>query len=82
MDCPTISGLRLDAEDLEAIEAIRRAQRNGNMLQIMLPAGIMTTIFLGNNSAQTVYNIHSTDWVQFADAMTHISPIIRNRIVK
>jgi|SRR5690554_1015756 len=80
MECPTISGLRLDSEDLEAIEAIRKAQRNGNMLEIMLPAGVMTTIFLGNNSAQAAYNIHSTDWVQFADAMTRISPMVKKRI--
>ncbi|OEY65480.1 hypothetical protein [Marinobacter sp. X15-166B] len=81
MECPTISGLRLDSEDLEAIEAIQKSQRNGNMLEIMLPAGVMTAIFLGNNSAQAAYNIHSTDWVQFAEAMTRISPMVKNRIV-
>ena len=44
-------------------------------------AGVMATIFLGNNSAQTAYNIHSTDWVQFAEAMIRISPMVKNRIV-
>lgn len=81
MECPTISGLRLDSKDLEAIEAIAKAQRNGKMLEIMLPAGVMATIFLGSKPAQVAYNIQSTDWVQFAAAMSRISPIVRQRIV-
>lgn len=82
MDCPTISGLTLDAEDQDALEAIRKAQRNGNMLEILLPAGVLTTIFLGNNSAQVTYNVHSTDWVLFAQAMSKVQPVVRKTISK
>ena len=62
-------------------EAIRKAQRNGNMLEIMLPAGVLTTIFLGNNSAQAAYNIHSTDWAQLSEAMTYISPMFGRELL-
>ena len=82
MDCPTISGLKLDSEDQEALEAIRKAQRNGNMLEILLPAGVLTTIFLGNNSTQVTFNVHSTDWVLFAQSMSKIQPIVRKNISK
>lgn len=82
MDCPTISGLKLDSEDQEALEAIRKAQRNGNMLEILLPAGVLTTIFLGNNSAQVTFNVHSTDWVLFAQSMSKIQPVVRKTISK
>lgn len=82
MECPTISGLKLDSQDQEALEAIRKAQRNGNMLEILLPAGVLTTIFLGNNATQVTYNVHSTDWVLFAQSMSKISPIVRKTISK
>lgn len=82
MDCPTISGLKLDSEDREALDAIRKAQRNGNMLEILLPAGVLTTIFLGNNSAQVTFNVHSTDWVLFAQSMSKVQPIVRKTISK
>jgi len=82
MDCPTISGLKLDSEDQEALEAIKKAQRNGNMLEILLPAGVLTTIFLGNNSAQVTFNVHSTDWVLFAQSMSKIQPVVRKTISK
>ncbi|TVP53850.1 MAG: hypothetical protein EA349_12990 [Halomonadaceae bacterium] len=47
MKCPTISDLQLDQNDEKALDAIRRAQRNGKMLERALPVGVMTTIFLG-----------------------------------
>lgn len=81
MQCPTINNLTLTQADLDALEAIRRLERNGNLLQLILPAGVLANIFLGSNGLQASYNIHSTDWVQFASAMTHISPIVKNRIV-
>ena len=61
MDCPTIFGLVLGEQDKEALEAIRKAQRNGRMLELFLPASVLTTIFLGNKSGQVAYNVHSTD---------------------
>ncbi|NWO07610.1 MAG: hypothetical protein HLX50_18520 [Alteromonadaceae bacterium] len=82
MECPTISNLKLDSKDQEALEAIRKAQRNGKMLEILLPTSVLTTIFLGNNAAQATYNIHSTDWVLFTQAMSKISPMVRKAVSK
>ena len=80
MECPDISSLKLDRADEEALEQIRRAQRAGNLLEVVMPAGVMATIFLGNNAAQATYNIHSTDWVLFARAMSTLPDMIRARV--
>ena len=52
------------------------------MLEILLPAGVLTTIFLGNNAGQVTYNVHSTNWVLFAQSMSKIQPIVRKTISK
>jgi hypothetical protein len=80
MECPDITNLKLEREDHEALEEIRRVQRAGNLLEVVMPAGVLTVIFLGSNSAQATYNIHSTDWVEFAKAMNSLPKIIRGRI--
>ncbi|AXS83596.1 MULTISPECIES: hypothetical protein [Marinobacter] len=80
MECPDISSLKLDRADEEALEEIRRAQRAGSLLEVVMPAGVMATIFLGNNAAQATYNIHSTDWVLFAHAMSTLPDMIRARV--
>ena len=53
MECQDINGLKLDADDWDVIEDIRRRQRAGNMLEIIMPAGALATIFLGNNAGPT-----------------------------
>ena len=80
MECPDIRNLKLDRADEEALEEIRKVQRAGNLLQVVMPAGVMATIFLGNNAAQTLYNIHSTDWVLFVRAMSTPPGMIRARV--
>jgi len=80
MECPNISNLKLDRADEEALGEIRRAQRAGNQLKVLMPAGVMATIFLGNNALQATYNIHSTDWMLFARAMKTLPSIVRGRV--
>jgi hypothetical protein len=80
MECQDINGLKLDADDWDAIDDIRRRQRAGNMLEIIMPAGALATIFLGNNAGQAAFNISGFDFVQFAKAMTKIDGIVRGRI--
>ena len=81
MECPDISNLKLDRADEEALEEIRKVQRAGNLLQIVMPAGAMATIFLGNNAAQALYNIHSIDWILFVLAIGPDStPTARSRL--
>lgn len=80
MECPDITNLKLEREDHESLEEIRRVQRSGNLLEVFMPSGVLTVIFLGNNAAQATYNIHSTDWVQFAKGMSALPKIIGGRI--
>lgn len=80
MECPDITNLKLDHKDQDALEEIRRVQRAGNLLEIIMPAGVFATIFLGNNSAQATYNIHSTDWVAFTKAMSTVPDTMQYRI--
>ena len=80
MECPEITNLKLDQDDQKALEEIRRVERAGNMLQVVMPAGVLAEIFLGNNAAQAAYNIHSTEWGQFARAMKTLPRLIRARI--
>lgn len=80
MECPNIRNLKLDHNDLAALKEIRRKQRAGEQLQYILPAGVLTTIFLGSNSAQSVYNIANTDFVLFTQAMHSVSSITKRAV--
>lgn len=80
MECKPVRNLKLDSKDREALKTIRKAQRNGKMLEIIMPAGVMATIFLGNNSAETTFNIATTDWARFAKSMQAIGPMVRRTI--
>ncbi|KAA8985524.1 hypothetical protein CK501_08000 [Halovibrio salipaludis] len=82
MECTPVRNLKLDSKDREALKTIRKAQRNGKMLEVVLPAGVMASIFLGNNSAEAAFNIKSTDWVRFAKSMQAIGPMVRKTIIK
>lgn len=80
MECPTIRGLKLDHDDILALEDIRRRQRAGRQLEYILPAGVIATIFLGNSAPQTVYNIQNFDFVLFSQAMSGASVITRRAV--
>ncbi|HDZ55198.1 MAG TPA: hypothetical protein ENI17_11670 [Pseudomonas xinjiangensis] len=80
MRCPDISNLKLDRRDQDALKRIRSIQRAGNVLEVVMPAGVMSVIFLGNGPSQTLYNIHSADWVLFAQALNGLPSIIRTQI--
>ncbi len=82
MKCPSIYGLKLGEDDWEAIEDIRRRRRAGEMLQVIMPAGVLATIFLGNNSAQATFNISTFDFALFTKAMSHAGNIVRSSIEK
>ena len=77
MDCPNINGLKLDQDDLNSIEIIRNSEKAGNMLQIVMPAGALSSIFLGNNVLKSTYNIFSFEFAEFARAMTKINALTR-----
>ena len=80
MECPDINNFELDRADEEAFKEIGKVQRAGNLLEVVMPAGVFTAIFLGSNAVQATYNIHSTNWILFARAMSTLPDIIRTRI--
>lgn len=80
MECPSIVNLRFSDKDWEALEAIRKAERNGDWLERALPVGVLTTIFLGNKSPEALFNIATTEWVLFTQSMNSISPMVRRRV--
>ena len=80
MECPNISNLKLQLEDKKALEEIRQVREAGSLLQVSLPSGVLATIFIGSQPAEAAYNIHSTDWILFSQAMESIPKIIRARI--
>lgn len=82
MRCPPIHGLRFNQSDITALRRLRELPRTRKLLETALPAGVMATIFLGNNSAQVAHSINSTDWSTLALAMTSVSAIERNTFVQ
>lgn len=80
MRCPVINNFKPDQRDREALRRIRSVQRAGNALEVVMPPGVMATIFLGNSPAQSIYNIHSTEWVLFTQAMNALPSVIRTQI--
>lgn len=82
MECPTIVDFELEDGDIETLEAIQKIQRNSAMLAIVLPAGVMTSLFLKSNTVGAAYNIKTTDWHGFAVAMSRLSFLERKQIEK
>ncbi|SEB04143.1 hypothetical protein [Alkalimonas amylolytica] len=80
MECPDLNSLVLSERDFEVINEIRRIHQNGRLLERALPAGVMATIFVGSNSMQASYNITTTDWEMFAQAMAALPNIVRTRV--
>lgn len=82
MHCPPIYGLKFDNSDIVALQRLREMPGNRRLLEVALQAGVMATIFLGNNSNQVAHNIHNTDWSALAHAMASASAIERNAFIQ
>ena len=82
MECPSIRNFTLDQDDVNALKAIRKIQRNSALLAIALPSGVMTSLFLKSNTIGAAYNINSTDWRGFAKAMDALTVLEKKQIEK
>lgn len=80
MDCPTIHGLKLDNISKSAIERIRNSVRLGNYVSGHLSIGVLQDIFLRNTPIEASYNIYSTDFHEFATALSGVQAIQRNTV--
>ena len=80
MECPSISSLVLDERDVESLEQIQKIIRNMDFIAVLLPTGVMHSIFTKNNAVGASYNIATHEWRAFASAMSQIPSIKRGRI--
>ncbi len=80
MDCPIIEGLSFDSRSREDLAKIRKIQELSQALAISVSLGVFANIFAGNNTAESAYNIYSTDWQLFAQAMMAVPAIQRRAI--
>ncbi len=80
MECPSINNLVLAERDVKALEQIRKIIRNMDFISVLMPTGVMHSIFTKNNAAGTSYNIATHEWRTFASAMSKIPTIKRGRI--
>ena len=81
MDCPTLEGLRFDAQSQEGIRRIRRIYDLSDMLAAALGVGVFVNIFAGSSVPEAAYNIYGTDWRLFSEAVSAI-PAIQRRAIR
>ena len=80
MECPTIEGLGFDARSREGLTKIRKIRELSQVLATSISLGVFLNIFAGSNTAESAYNIYSTDWQLFAQAMIAVPAIQRRAI--
>lgn len=80
--CEAIVGLVLDKKSSDTINRINNKKKYGNVLAVMLSAGVFSSIFTKNNSLQASYNITQTDWILYARSMKSVPAITKRAIEK
>jgi hypothetical protein len=81
MECIPINNITFDHVSLEAIREIRRKRQLTATLSIVMPAGTMANIFLGNDVLKSSYNITQTDFATLAKAIRGL-PAIERKIIR
>jgi hypothetical protein len=81
MACIPINNVQFSPQSRDAIDDIRRRMEAGRVLSILLPAGVMATIFVGNKPLIANYNITQTDFVTFTRAMSSL-PAIQRKVIR
>ena len=80
MKCVFINDVKFSKESIEAINDIRRRSQFATALSIAMPTGVMLSIFLGNKSLQSAYNISQTDFKTLSKAITSM-PSIQRKVI-
>ena len=81
MKCVPINSVKFGQESIGAIKDIRRRKRLAASLSIVMPAGAMLNIFLGNDALKSAYNISQTDFEALAKAMASL-PVIQRKVIR
>jgi hypothetical protein len=82
MQCPNLGEIAFSAHSVQAINEIRRKKELGKLLAVVVSAGHVINIFLGNDALKATYSLQSTDFVAFARAMKAIPDVARAAIYK
>jgi len=80
MGCSSIHGLIFDSSSRDAIEQIRRKAELGRFISNTMAAGVLADIFVKSTPIEASYNIYSTDFNQFANALKGVQSIKKNTI--
>lgn len=79
---PSIEGLKLGDCCLDSLKEISDKIKLGKVLAVAMSGGLLVTIFAGRGqTAQvgTLYNVSSTDWDLFGNAIKSVPTIAKNR---
>lgn len=83
MDAPSIENVKLEPCCVAALEDIRGKIDAGKLLQPFLGAGMFITLMAGRgkfvSDANTAYNVATTNWTVFAQAVASVPDIVKNR---
>lgn len=80
MDCPTIHSLKLDTQSKQAVESIRHGAQLTRLLSGALSLGVLSSIFTRSTALEASYNIYSTDFTMFSEAMMGVSGMYRRKV--
>ena len=84
MNCPEITDLTFSASGIKAIEEIRRKQRLGKGLIVLIGSSVLVNIFVGMHGIEkplsAAWNIKQADWEAWPQAMVSVGPMLREQI--
>ncbi len=82
MECLSITELTLEEGDIESLKAIRKISRNLEFIKLIMPAGVMYSLFFKNHPVGAAYNISTHEWHGFTVAMSRMPSLERKQIIK
>lgn len=80
MKCVTLNDVHFSPSSINAIKEIRRQIKLHKALSVIIPAGSMMVIFLGNGALQSAYNIAQTDFESLAQGMSSLRLMQRRAV--
>lgn len=80
MECPNIGEIKLSGRSVEAIDEIRRIRQVADRLAVVMSAGIVANIFVGNGLLEASYTFYDIDFEQFSKSMKGIPAIAKKRV--
>lgn len=81
MQCVSIVSVKFDQESISAIKDIKRRQNLTTALSLVMPAGTMANIFLGNGVLKSSFVILTTDFEALAKAIASL-PAIQRKVIR